>query len=74
MQRLPSNDSSHRVLPLSSAVSPEPASGADKSVIEPQQTADFTAESGRLTVAGRPAPARKNRRATVRRRQGMCME
>jgi len=65
MQRLPSNDSSHRVLLLSSAVSPDPAGGADKPVIEPQQTADFTPEPGRLTVAGGPAPAGKNRRTTA---------
>ena len=69
MQRLPSNESAHRVLPLSSAVSPDPAGGADKPVIEPQQTADFTPEPSRLPVAGGPAPAGKivgRRRAVVR--------
>jgi hypothetical protein len=50
---------------LSSAVSPDPAGGADKPEIEPRQTADFTTESGRLTVAGGPAPAVKNRRTTA---------
>ena len=73
MQRLPSNDCSHRVLPLSSAVSPDLAGGADKPVIEPHQIADFTPEPGRLTVAGGPASVGENRRATARCRQGMCM-
>ena len=75
MQRLPSNDSAHRVLLLSSAVSPDPAGGADKPVLEPQQTADFTPEPGRLTVAGGPAPAGKivgRRRDVVRECAWSC--
>jgi hypothetical protein len=57
MQRLPSNKASHRVLPLSSAISPGPAGEPDKPVIEPKQTADFTPEPGRLAAAGGLTPA-----------------